>query len=55
MIDPMHLAWLMDHLRQHCENPEEAPLVNQVKVDEATKHYAKMALDRMLSITATVK
>jgi len=55
LIDPGHLAWLMDNLRRHCENPEEAPLVNQVKVDETTKHYAKMALDRMLAITAAAK
>ena len=55
LIDPAHLAWLMDNLRRHCENPEETPLVNQVKVDETTKHYAKMSLDRMLAITAAVK
>ncbi|MCP4707653.1 MAG: quinolinate synthase NadA [Planctomycetes bacterium] len=52
MIDPAHLAWLMDNLRRHCENPEAAPLVNQVKVDEATKHYARLALERMLAVTA---
>ncbi|MCP4708915.1 MAG: quinolinate synthase NadA, partial [Planctomycetes bacterium] len=52
LIDPAHMAWLMDNLRRHCENPEETPLVNQVKVDEATTRYAKMSLDRMLSVTA---
>jgi len=52
MIDPAHLAWLMDNLRRHCENPGQTPLVNQVKVDEATKRYARLALDRMLAVTA---
>ena len=52
LIDPAHLAWLMDSLRRHCENPAAVPLVNQVTVDQTTKNYAKIALDKMLDITA---
>ncbi|KPK77176.1 MAG: hypothetical protein AMJ79_04070 [Phycisphaerae bacterium SM23_30] len=55
LIDLEHLAWLMDNLRQHCQDPEAVPLVNQVSVDEDPKRYAKVALDKMLDITASTK
>ena len=51
-IDLGHLAWLLEKLKGHCDNPEENPLPNQVKVDEETAGNARQALDRMLKITA---
>jgi quinolinate synthase len=45
-IDPAHLLWAL-------ENLVEGHLVNVVQVPETVKHYARMALDRMLSLTGT--
>ena len=42
-IDPAHLLWVL-------ENLVEGHLVNVVQVPETVKHYAKLALDRMLSL-----
>lgn len=42
-IDLPHLAWILDHL----VNDE---VVNQIVVDPQTAHFAKLALDKMLSI-----
>jgi quinolinate synthase len=42
-IDPAHLLWVL-------ENLVEGHLVNVVQVPETVKHYAKVALDRMLSL-----
>jgi quinolinate synthase len=42
-IHPAYLAWTVEELA-------EGRIVNQVKVDEETAHYAKVALDRMLSV-----
>jgi quinolinate synthase len=42
-IHPAYLAWTVEEL-------SEGRIVNQVKVDEETAHYAKVALDRMLSV-----
>mgnify|MGYP000963265206 CR=1 FL=1 len=44
-IDPQHLLWTLDNLA-------EGRVVNQIKVDKPTRHFAKAALDRMLEITA---
>ncbi|MFC1783330.1 quinolinate synthase NadA [Planctomycetota bacterium] len=52
LIDPPHLAWLLDNLRLHCQNPDSIPVVNQVTVGDTTKHHAKIALDKMLDVTA---
>jgi quinolinate synthase len=43
-IDAPHLAWVL-------ENLVEGRVVNQIVVDERTAEWAKVALDRMLSIT----
>jgi quinolinate synthase len=43
-IDAPHLAWVL-------ENLVEARVVNQITVDPRTAEWAKVALDRMLSIT----
>lgn len=43
-IDAAHLAWVL-------ENLVEGRVVNQITVDERTAQWAKVALDRMLSIT----
>jgi quinolinate synthase len=43
-IDAAHLAWVL-------ENLVEGRVVNQIVVDDKTAEWAKVALDRMLSIT----
>ena len=46
-ISPQHLAWAL-------ENLVESRVVNRIQVDADVKHWAKVALDRMLEIgTAT--
>ncbi len=42
-ITPAHLLWAL-------ENLAAGRVVNQISVDERTRHYAKIALDRMLSL-----
>jgi quinolinate synthase len=42
-IDPAHLLWVL-------ENLVEGRVVNRVQVPETVKHYARVALDRMLSL-----
>jgi hypothetical protein len=42
-ITPQPLLWTL-------ENLGEVKIVNQISVDEQTRHYAKAALDRMLSL-----
>jgi quinolinate synthase len=42
-ISPAHLAWAL-------ENLVEGRVVNQIKVADSTKHWAKVALDRMLEV-----
>jgi quinolinate synthase len=43
-IAPQNLAWALDNLT-------EGVVVNQISVDGETKHFAKIALDRMISLT----
>jgi quinolinate synthase len=45
-IDPAHLLWALENLVQ-------GHLVNVVRVPETVKHYARVALDRMLSLRGT--
>lgn len=42
-ITPRHLLWAL-------ENLAAGEIVNQISVDERTRHYARMALDRMLAL-----
>jgi quinolinate synthase len=42
-IDLPHLAWAMESLA-------EGRLVNQIKVDDKTAHFARVALERMLAL-----
>jgi quinolinate synthase len=42
-ITPQHLLWAL-------ENLAAGNVVNQISVDERTRHFAKVALDRMLSL-----
>jgi quinolinate synthase len=42
-ITPQHLLWAL-------ENLGEGKVVNRISVDERTRHYARVALDRMLSL-----
>jgi quinolinate synthase len=44
-ISPQHLAWTL-------ENLVEGRVVNRIRVDERVKHWARVALDRMLEIGA---
>ncbi len=43
-IAPPNLAWAMDNL-------VAGNVVNQIKVDDETKHYALIALERMINLT----
>jgi quinolinate synthase len=42
-IDLPHLVWAM-------ENLVDGRVVNRIEVDPDTKHWAKVALDRMLAL-----
>jgi quinolinate synthase len=42
-ITPQHLLWVLDNL-------ETGNVVNRISVDERTRHFARVALDRMLSL-----
>jgi quinolinate synthase len=42
-ITPQHLLWVL-------ENLAEGNVVNRISVDERTRHHARVALDRMLSL-----
>ena len=42
-IDPQHLCWAI-------ENLAEGKVVNQITVDEQTRKWATVALERMLAI-----
>ncbi|MGV9313432.1 quinolinate synthase NadA [Streptomyces sp. NPDC003691] len=42
-IDLPHLVWTLESLA-------EGTLVNRIRVDEETEHYAKLALERMLAL-----
>jgi quinolinate synthase len=42
-ITPQHLLWVL-------ENLAAGKIVNQISVDERTRHYAKLALNRMLAL-----
>jgi quinolinate synthase len=42
-ITPQHLLWVL-------ENVGEGNVVNRISVDERTRHHARVALDRMLSL-----
>jgi quinolinate synthase len=44
-ISPQHLAWALENLVQ-------GNVVNRIKVDDDVKHWAKVALDRMLEVKA---
>jgi len=45
-ISPQHLAWVL-------ENLVEGRVVNRIQVKPSVKHWAKVALDRMLETTAS--
>ena len=42
-IDLPHLVWVL-------ENLVEGEVINEVRVDPDTRHWAKVALDRMLAL-----
>ena len=42
-ITPQHLLWVL-------ENLGAGNVVNRICVDERTRHFARIALDRMLSL-----
>ena len=43
-IAPQNLAWAMENLL-------EGNVVNEIIVDDETKHYASVALERMINLT----
>ena len=42
-IDPRHLHWVLDKLAA-------GEIVNQISVDAETRHWSRVALDRMLEL-----
>jgi quinolinate synthase len=42
-ISPQHLAWAL-------ENLIDGRVVNRIQVDDEVKHWARVALDRMMEI-----
>ena len=44
-ISPQHLAWALESL-------EQGRVVNQIKVRDDVKQWARVALDRMLEVKA---
>lgn len=42
-IDLPHLVWTLESLA-------DGKLINQIKVDRETEHFAKLALERMLAL-----
>jgi quinolinate synthase len=42
-ITPQHLLWALDNLAA-------GNVVNQISVDERTRHFARTALERMLNL-----
>jgi quinolinate synthase len=42
-IHPAYLAWVLEGL-------VEGEVINQISVDEETAHWARVALERMLSL-----
>jgi quinolinate synthase len=42
-IHPAYLAWVLDNLL-------DGQVVNQITVDDTTKRWAKVALERMLAL-----
>jgi len=46
-IAPQNLSWAM-------ENLTDGNVVNQIIVDDETKHWANIALSRMISLTERV-
>ena len=47
-IAPQNLAWAMENLL-------EGNVVNEIVVDEETKHFANIALARMINLTESGK
>ena len=52
-IDLPHLAWIMEQVHEHSKDPCAVKLHNQIVVESETKSQARLALDRMMAITAT--
>jgi quinolinate synthase len=47
-IAPQNLAWAMENLL-------DGKIVNEIVVDDETKHYANVALERMIDLTEAKK
>jgi quinolinate synthase len=54
-INLPHLCWVLDKIAEHIENPAGVPLVNRIVVGEKIKQDARLALQRMLDITAAAQ
>ncbi|MBN2212356.1 MAG: quinolinate synthase NadA, partial [Sedimentisphaerales bacterium] len=50
LIDPQHLAWLLDEIAAYAADPAGCMLSNQVTVDANVAKEARRALERMLAI-----
>ena len=54
-IDPRHLAWMLDSLAAHLNNPNENPLPNVITVPDNIKQPARLALQRMIDVTSAAE
>ena len=50
-IDLNHLAWVLDQVVEHAEDPNYTDWPNRVVVEGAIRQEARLALDRMLAVT----
>ncbi len=50
LIDPQHLAWLLDEIAAYAADPAGRKLPNQVTVDARIAKEARLALERMLAV-----
>lgn len=54
-IDLPHLAWIMENVVSHSNDPQNTKLPNRILVETDTKKFARLALDKMMELsTCTV-
>jgi len=53
-IDLPHLAWIMEQLVRHSEDPQNTKLPNRITVEGETQKFARLALDRMMELSQTI-
>jgi quinolinate synthase len=54
-INLPHLCWVLEKLADHIQAPQKNPVINQITVEEKIKNNARLALQKMLEITAAAQ